>query len=183
MHASPKLRHVMPADRCCNCDSRLGLELLPLRFALGGGAAFEAEAWSLVVRAPFCALCTRTARRRPLRFTEKFLLGLIAFVLLVLASARLPPGWAIEDPLLRVGIALLVGFGLPFLVPRMMPRQRGQASFWRPISVSVPRRQAAKRMIETLEFEFASEPYARAYALANPKPIAGGAIRSRHRPG
>ena len=183
MNAHEKLRHVLPPDRCCNCDSRLGLTLQAMEFPLDAGGLFDGERWGLILRAPFCALCARTARRRPLRFIEKFFLGFALFFLLVVGTAALPLDNEAIDPMLRLGIAVALGFGLPFVIPRLMRSQHGQSSFWRPIHVAVPRAQVLHRMIENLSFEFTSEPYARSFALANAQAIASGALTSRHRPG
>lgn len=182
MQASTHLRHLLPSDRCCNCESRLGLTMLGMEFPLGSGGLFEAERWALVIRAPFCALCAPSARRRRLRFVEKFFLGFALFFLLVVGTSALPEAAAL-DPMIQLVSAVSIGFGLPFALPKLLRPHRGQSSYWRPVGVEVPRARAANRRLENLAFEFTSASYARSFALVNAKAIANGAITARHRPG
>jgi hypothetical protein len=155
--------------------------MLGLEFPLGSGGLFEAERWALIVRAPFCALCAPSARRRPLRITEKFVIGFALCFFIALGMSSLPDAAAL-DPMIRLGSAVLIGFGLPFVLLGLLRPQHGQSSYWRPVSVEAPHGQAAQRRLENLAFEFTSASYARNFALANAKAIAAGAITSRHRP-
>lgn len=179
MQALPELRHVLPADRCCNCDARAQLSAVAMDFPLTTEGFPDAERWGLVVRAPFCPLCLPSSRRRPLRFSEQFLLGFLISVLVLVVVGQFALEARAVDPLLKLGVALAIGFGAAFGVPRLMPRNRGQSSFWRPLRVQASRADAAQGVLRTLTFEFTSRSYAGAFERANAAALARGALKFR----
>lgn len=178
MQGSAALRFSMPEDRCCNCDSRIQLSMLPMAFPLASRGLPDAGRWWLVLRAPFCPACARSSRRRPLRRVESLLLGLLLFVLLTVGLAPAARSAGLH-PMLTIALAALAGFGLPFAVARWMPREHGQSSFWRPLRVAISRGEALKGVIGSLRLEFTSAPFARAFEARNQEVLQQGALSVR----
>lgn len=168
MQASPELRFTMPTDRCCNCGSRLQLEILPLEFPLTRSMP-DADRWALVLRTPFCVLCKPSARRRMPGLGTTLVVGLVLTVLCGMLYAHLRPILGLStNPLVPVAACALAGFGLPFALYRWMPKDRTQSSWWCPVRVQARDAEAAKGQLKRLRIDFTSADYLRAFALANP---------------
>ena len=176
MDASAALRHTLPQDRCCNCDARGNLAQVPIAFPLRTEGMPDGARWEMVLRMPFCPICLPSAKRRPLVFAEKFLIGFLLFIGLALLYGKVRAALGDLDPLVALGLLVTLAYGIAFGLPALMPKQHGQSSFWRPIRLQVPRAQVARGHLESLGFAFTSPSYATAFEMANAEAIRTGAI-------
>jgi hypothetical protein len=135
MTISPDVCHQLPQDRCCNCDSRTELELLPVEYSLQPGSVAGDAYLGMVLRLPFCARCRPTAKRRKLRAAEAFVMGFLLFFFIILTLGWAFAGSNYRDPVLFMAIAGVVGFGLPFGIPLCLRPLERQSSFWRPVEI------------------------------------------------
>lgn len=176
MEATEQLRHSLPKDRCCNCDARGNLAEVAIAFPLRTEGLPDGARWEMLLRPPFCPLCLPTAKRRPLRFAEKFLIGFLLFIGLGMLYGQVRASIGDVDPMLALLVLLALAVSLAFGVPALMPRQHGQSSFWCPIRLQVPRAQISRGQLESLSFSFTSPSYATAFEMANAQAIRDGAI-------
>ena len=159
---------VFPNDACCNCGRTDSLSVLTqdtrlTRYMLGGGSEYTFK-----LPLPFCAACSRTARRRPAPLFHKALAAGLMFGLALLALAVAAIGldsvWLAEHAVLLSFVLAVLAVGGWYLTRRPSP---GQTSFYQPVRIARLKQKFVSGQVIGIRFAFTNHAYAQRFTSAN----------------
>jgi len=162
-----------PQDICCNCGaterlSRLTTPLNVVRYMIFAGTEI-----TINPELPYCAACTKSAKRRPGGIMTKLLYGLLlAFLLGFAGTFVLPPSLAGEHIFIySLVLALAILFGIETL---KKPKGR-QTSYYQPVRLKKVRQKFSGRITGFI-FAFTNGAYERKFTEANRAAVSDGSI-------
>ena len=175
-------RFILPQQRCCNCGSIVGRQMLELEAPVPSAGLPDRARRYLVLPLPVCASagCGQSLNRSPPAWAALLGLGALAGIFAFLLWMSLHS----DQPIREIGGmgALLgaIGAGMALgVASRWLRRpQAPQSSAFAPVRIR--RLQVARDEVARLEFDFTQADYARDFQLANAEAIGAGKLVARH---
>lgn len=169
-----------PINICCNCGTSNGLSVSRQDSRCSDSGLGTHTEYTFQLALPFCAFCAPSAKRRPVRVSERVLVALGIFGATAACFLLLPEGLQASSTIqqLILPLAAVVASAVSFAWFALTRPKGEQSSYFQPVRLIRVKGELLSGSIKSIRFAFTNDDYRQAFESVNAPAIERKAIEA-----